>query len=147
MSLDVSLIVDNPIPVNGTGVFVREEGKTRELSFQEVKERYPDSDIAVSERESNFVFKENITHNLGEMAEQAGLYTFLWRPEEAGITLAKELIEPLRQGLHLLKMEPERFKKFNPENGWGNYGGLVGFVESYLNACYEYPEAKIEVDR
>ena len=63
------------------------------------------------------------------------------------ITKAKELIEPLRQGLHNLKSEPERYKKFNPENGWGSYDGLVKFVENYLNACYEYPDADVEVSR
>jgi hypothetical protein len=57
------------------------------------------------------------------------------------------LIEPLRQGLHNLKSEPERYKKFNPENGWGSYDGLVKFVENYLNACYEYPDADVEVSR
>jgi len=51
------------------------------------------------------------------------------------------------QGLHNLKIEPERYKKFNPENGWGSYDGLVKFVENYLNACYEYPDADVEVSR
>ena len=60
---------------------------------------------------------------------------------------AKELIEPLRQGLHNLKSEPESYMKFNPENGWGSYDGLVEFVESYLNACYEYPDADVKVSR
>ena len=62
-------------------------------------------------------------------------------------TIVKELIEPLRQGLHNLKIEPERYKKFNPENGWGSYDGLVKFVENYLNACYEYPDADVKVSR
>jgi hypothetical protein len=81
------------------------------------------------------------------MAEAAGIYEHLWRPDEIKITKAKELIEPLRQGLHNLKSEPERYKKFNPENGWGSYDGLVKFVENYLNACYEYPDADVEVSR
>ena len=71
----------------------------------------------------------------------------MWRPDEIKITKAKELIEPLRQGLHNLKSEPESYMKFNPENGWGSYDGLVEFVESYLNACYEYPDADVEVSR
>lgn len=45
------------------------------------------------------VFGSNITHNLGEMAEEAGIYKHLWRPEEIGITKADQLIAPLREGL------------------------------------------------
>jgi len=63
------------------------------------------------------------------------------------IIIAADLIEPLRQGLHELKSRPEHFKQFNPDNGWGTYEGLVEFVDNYLNACYEYPEADVEVDR
>lgn len=97
--------------------------------------------------EDETVYDANITHNLNTMATEAGIYELLWRPDEIQITKAKELIEPLRQGLHNLKSEPERYKKFNPENGWGSYDGLVKFVENYLNACYEYPDAIIEVSR
>lgn len=97
--------------------------------------------------ETEQVYWANITHNLNTMAGEAGIYEHLWRPDEIKITKAKELIEPLRQGLHNLKSEPERYKKFKPENGWGSYDGLVKFVENYLNACYEYPDADVEVSR
>lgn len=30
------------------------------------------------------VFSANITHNLGEMADKAGIYKACWRPEEIG---------------------------------------------------------------
>lgn len=93
------------------------------------------------------VFEYNITHNLGAMASEAGIYKHLWRPEELGITKAQELIAPLSEGLELLKREPERFKKFNPENGWGDYDGLVNFVTDYLAACRENPTATVKVWR
>lgn len=92
-------------------------------------------------------FSWNITHNLGQMAGAAGIYHHLWRPEELGVTKAKELIDPLEKGLALLKSEPDRFKKLNPENGWGSYDGLVAFVESYLTACRKDPEAAVGVSR
>jgi hypothetical protein len=81
------------------------------------------------------------------MAIAAGIYEYLWRPEEINITTAKELIDPLREGLHDLKMNPDKYKEYNPENGWGTYEGLVNFVSKYLNACYDFPEATIEVCR
>jgi hypothetical protein len=93
------------------------------------------------------VYHSNITHNLGEMAEEAGIYEALWRPDEIGITHAAQLIEPLRAGLALLKSEPTRFKKFNASNGWGTYEHFVPFVEKYLEACQDNPDAEVSVSR
>jgi hypothetical protein len=89
----------------------------------------------------------NITHNLGAMAKEAGIYQALWRPEEIGITKAKELIAPLTKGLGFLRGDPKRYKEFNPPNGWGSYEGLVNFVENYLKACIENPDAAVRVSR
>jgi len=93
------------------------------------------------------VFDYNITHNLNTMAARAGIYRYLWRPEEMRIERAGELIEPLEDGLYRLKSLPEHFKKYNPSNGWGNYEALVMFVEDYLRACREHPEAEIHTSR
>ena len=93
------------------------------------------------------VYEANITHNLGNMASQAGVYNALWQPEKINISKAKDLIEPLRQGLHELKSQPDKYKQFNPKNGWGSYNGLVEFVEKYLSACYDYPDADISISR
>jgi hypothetical protein len=93
------------------------------------------------------VYWANITHNLNKMAEKAGIYQHLWRPEELGITTAKQLIEPLTAGLEVLKAKPAYFKKFNSPNGWGMYEHFVPFVEKYLAACIEYPDALVFVSR
>lgn len=93
------------------------------------------------------IYDANITHNLNEMANEAGIYKHLWRPEEVGITTAKELIKPLTDALDKLRKNPEFYKKFNPHNGWGTYNGLVAFVEQYLSACTENPEAIVTVSR
>lgn len=92
-------------------------------------------------------FSANITHNLNAMAGAAGIYKPMWRPEEIGITKAYDLIPHLRDGLHELKANPERFKAFNPSNGWGSYDGLVDFVTKYLNACQENPDANVRASR
>ena len=47
------------------------------------------------------------------MAQHAGIYTYLWKPEELKITTAKELIEPLTKGLKRMKSNPEYYKKFD----------------------------------
>lgn len=93
------------------------------------------------------VYSDNITHNLNDMAEAAGLYNVLWRPDEMGITTASQLIEPLRKGLAELVNNPEKYKKFNPKNGWGDYEGMVEFVRKYLQACEENQDAEVEANR
>jgi hypothetical protein len=93
------------------------------------------------------LYDSNITHNLGEMADAAGIYEVLWRPEEIGITHARQLIEPLRDGLARLKSDPAHFEQFNSPNGWGLYVHFVPFVEQYLQACEAHPDATVSVSR
>ena len=149
MSLDVYLIERSKEGSNPHhAIFIREDGMTKEISIEEWNRRFPDREPVTFEKsDSDEVYSANITHNLGKMANEAGLYEFLWRPDEIGITKAKELIDPLREGLHKLELDPNRFSQYNPENGWGSYEGLVSFVQRYLDACYEYSEATIEISR
>ena len=98
-------------------------------------------------QEAEMHYSANITHNLASMAEQAGIYKHLWRPDEVGITRAADLVEPLKAGLATLRREPWRFRPLSPTNGWGSYDGLVVFVRLYIAACEEYPNARVEVSR
>jgi len=102
-------------------------------------------DVYLEVTKPTTIFEANITHNLNRMAQAAGIYEALWCPDEIGITKAAQLIEPLAIGLKLLQNNPEQFKKYNPENGWGNYGCLVDFVRGYLHACVETPDADVAV--
>ena len=95
--------------------------------------------------EAQEVYNAGTTHNLSGMAKEAGIYECLWRPEEIGISKAKQLIEPLTKGLELLKSDPKRFEKFNSPNGWGMYVNFVPFVEKYLEACKNFPEADVKI--
>ena len=104
-------------------------------------------DVYLKEVRETTIFDWNITHNLNKMADEAGIYKHLWRPEEIGITKAYQLIEPLKAGLDLLLSDPERFKKFDPDNKRGDYDGLVMFVRSYISACEENPNSSVSVSR
>lgn len=130
-----------------SGIFIREDGQTKEISREEWDERFPGQEpvVASLEADGDKVYRANITHNLSQMAVAAGVYKCLWCPDELGITKAVELVESLREGLILLKSDPERFEQYNPPNGWGNYQGLVRFVEEYLAACEMYPKAEVSV--
>jgi len=137
-----------------SGVFVREHGRIKEISRSEWDEKFPECEpitlgVYPDDEDGEEVYWGNITHNLNEMAKEAGIYECVWRPNENGnnITHAHQLIEPLRRGIKFLKDDPKRFEKFNPSNGWGTYKGLVSFLEEYLDACEKYPSAKVYASR
>lgn len=93
--------------------------------------------------ETEEFFWQNITHNSNEMAKEAGIYGIVWRPEENGIERAAQLIQPLKAGIELLKSDPKRFIALEPDNKWGTYEDFVPWLERYLRACEEYPEATV----
>ena len=95
--------------------------------------------------DDDVVYSNNITHNLNKMAEAAGIYKHLWRPEEIGITEASDLLGPLLQGYSRLILERKWMEKHNASNGWGMYKDFLPFVSSYIEACVMYPEATVEV--
>ena len=97
------------------------------------------------------IFSINITHNLIEMASEAGLYQCLWHPEQevppSNKVIANQLIKPLATGLFNLKNNPEKFKKLNPVNGWGTYEGFIQSVSEIYEACLEHPKANVKIYR
>lgn len=150
MSLDVYLREVGGVPEDPQDkIYIRENGMTKEITREEWDKRYPDREPVTfrGEREVGEVYSRNITHNLNKMAEAAGIYNHLWRPDEIGITNASQLIAPLRDGLEKLRSDPDRFSKFNPSNGWGSYDSLVDFVADYLAACEAHPGAVVHASR
>ena len=127
------------------------------------RKKWTSYDAGVTFTESiEMEYSRNITHNLWEMAEKAGIYEALWRPymlkesynedcpedfEQENPTKACEIISLLEKWLKDLKKRPKYFKKFNAENGWGTYEHFVPFVEDYLLACKKYPDCFISVSR
>ena len=119
------------------------------------------------EEKNDELFWANITHNLGEMADKAGIYEALWRPyflhpdcpkefsshdeeyafETSHPMMAKDIIPIVEKGYEDMKSRPEYFKQFDSENGWGLYVNFLPWVEKYLEACKEYPDAEINISR
>lgn len=104
----------------------------------------PDIDGNIQETE---VFEANITHNLARMANEAGIYEALWHPNDEGEKKARSLVPILNEGLAKMKNDPELFKKLNSPNGWGTYDCFVPWIEEYLDACKNFPDAKVGVSR
>jgi hypothetical protein len=99
------------------------------------------------------VYSDNITHNLGKMASAVilgngkTLYDVLWKPDEHGYTKASDILPMLREGMDELISFPDKYKVYNPENGWGSYENFVQFVYQYRSACIMNPDADLEISR
>lgn len=104
-------------------------------------------DVYLTDAHGNEVYSANITHNLNKMAGAAGIYECLWRPDEHGITHARQIIEPLAAGLARLVTEKARFEQFNAPNGWGLWKHFVPWCADYLQACRDNPDALVRVSR
>lgn len=149
MSLTVYLSTPTELRTKPAEIYIRECGTTRLISRSEWDAKFPGTTPLVLEDEhgSTEVFSSNITHNLGRMAKECEIYEHLWRPEEIGITRARELIGALGQGLTKLLADPKHYSSFNSPNGWGVYEHFVSFVKNYLEACIENPDAEVRVSR
>ena len=150
MSLDVYLTSekakeesqDKTIPI-------RREGRTVWITEEEWALLNPGLEPCrfFSNEDDQTVFSANITHNMGRMANAAGIYEVLWRPEQNGFKKAYQLVPVLQKGLNRLKLYPETYKTLNPDNGWGSYEALVDFVTEYLDACRENMNADVSASR
>lgn len=104
-------------------------------------------DVWLTDDDGAEVYSANITHNLNRMAIEAGIYECLWRPEERGITHARQIVEPLTSGVALLATQKARFESFNAANGWGTWEHFLPFCARYLQACKDNPNAIVSVSR
>lgn len=96
--------------------------------------------------QEEYVYDANITHNLHMMATQADLEC-VWNPEEFGITTAAQMIAPLEAGIARMRTDPDSFRQLEPDNKWGTYDDFLPWLEQYLQACKDYPEAEVRASR
>ena len=157
MSLDLYIKSNTPMQHKGTGVYIRENGETKELvTKEEVMKHFPNvnpDDIQENIYETYTYFHTNITHNLTEMADRCkvkghlkphgiemrvSLYDLMWHPDEMlGIeTPTKEYLEDLEKCYHYLISDPGYFKRFNPDNGWGSYEGLRAKTKEFIDGLH-----------
>lgn len=79
------------------------------------------------------------TWNLGDMFREAGFEPGSDSPLHG--KPAKEVLPIAEAALAAMKAEPERFKRHNPENGWGSYDSLLTWYEDFIQVLRCDPEA------
>ena len=104
-------------------------------------------DVYLENEAGEELYSRNITHNVVKMAKEAGIYECLWRPDEHGITHARQIVAPLAAGVTLLATQKRRFEEFNAPNGWGLWEHFLPFCADYLQACRDNPDALVKVGR
>jgi len=92
-------------------------------------------------------FELNITHNLTGMADEAGLYECIWRPEGSLYKTAYDILPRLLDGIEYMENNREKLELLNPKNGWGSYYILLNSAKAYAEACAKYPKASIHAWR
>ncbi len=102
-------------------------------------------DVTLRNEEGEELYWANITHNLAIMAKRAGIYEALWHPEQIKATKASDIIDIVDEGLQKMRVDPHYYEQFNSHNGWGLYEHFVPWIEKYLQALKENPDALIEV--
>lgn len=92
------------------------------------------------------VFSLCISSRLADIAKSAGIYAYLWNPESFGMSKARDMIDPLYNGIEWLDIHQDAAYKA-AKSCWGSPAVLKKILRAYIAACEEYPDADIEVSR
>ena len=84
----------------------------------------------------------NITHNVHEMAVQAGADCWEWEGRLAGETLPE-----LTAAIEALSARPEHFSQWNAPNGWGVVANLLRFLRAVRESAEQHPTWRWKVSR
>ena len=76
------------------------------------------------------------TYNLGTMFRKATGWDF----KQGKYYKCSEVIENIEQGIRELRMYPEKYKKYEAENGWGTIKSAIRDLESLRDCIYETAE-------
>lgn len=149
-----------PVKKTGTGVYIRENGETRELKTkEEVKRYFPGREVEEKTYETNEVWHGNITHNLGRMADKVNpgirsLYQLLWHPSRT--IVSRSWVSEVFECYQELKNRKDYFKPMEEENRvtektgetyiWGTYENLLKFTKSLLECLLDLDYEDTEYD-
>lgn len=88
-------------------------------------------------------FSTNYTSNMGPAWREAGAQIHEWDGKKAS-----ECSSQLAGAIAVIKKDIPRFKKFEPNNGWGHVDTMLNqFLVPFLAAMHEYPDAIVRVSK
>lgn len=100
-----------------------------------------DFDIVILDE---IVVSKNITHNLGQMWKEAGIYDALYMSEGKK---AEEILPVLKEGLNKMIDDPIKYKAFDAPNGWGEYRDALPWLTELIAEIREYPDGIISISK
>lgn len=59
---------------------------------------------------------------------------------------AEEIGKMIEMGIKNLTKNPEKYRQYEAENGWGTIEGTLNFYRNLLEACKKHPYAYVFVD-
>lgn len=146
MSLDVHIIYKKPKKVNYNKTHAA-CGSTMAMVAD---------DYEVEEKE----WHANITHNMGIMARHVptsykrdgeeysiSLYDAIWNPDEFNMANTDYVGQAIIHGLSFMFNNAEELEKYNPDNGWGDFGSFILWLVKYWEACRVNPDCKITLSK
>jgi hypothetical protein len=146
MSLWVHLYIVSSSDLPVSGILVRENGQTVEITEEEWERRNPGvTPYRITTPHTMTVWELNVTHNLVPMARALGVYEAIWCPEDIGCSQAWGILPMLRDAYHTLRADREDYRSYEPGNGWGTVEGMLDVLSEYLRACAQWPHAAIDV--
>lgn len=80
--------------------------------------------------------KHSPTYNLGQMFRAATGWEF----EQSKWYRVSEVYPKIQRGLAELIAYPKKYKKYEPENGWGSIGSAIEALQSLKNCIDELSE-------
>lgn len=86
----------------------------------------------------------SVMHNLAPLARELRAYDTLWHPVVTSAWQMRPLLQATAQAL--AERRQELAPRWN-DHDCGTYVELEAFVQAYLCACLEHPNATIEVSR
>jgi len=83
-------------------------------------------------------YERNVTYNNSSLLKRAGFHPSVLN----GINVYR-LIPVLNNAITVMQDNPDYFKQFEPENGWGGYADVLDFLHSMRNYMVDAPDAYI----
>lgn len=85
---------------------------------------------------------ENMTSNVSRMWDRAMPDLNL---RDMDGKKAKDCLPHLRDGVRHMAEHRHSYTPLEPQNGWGSYGGALGFLTQMMFACEDHPEDTVRV--